>query len=562
MRIGRRAGACLLAAALCFGLLSGCGQSAASGGDGEGLSLSVCVGGAPSTLDPIYATASGDVTVLNHLYENLMKIAADNSGGTSVVNGLAKSYHTDENKDGTVTYSFRLRNAKWSDGTAVTAQDFVYAWRRLANPVCGSPNASLLSIVKGYDEVQSTGDTTALAVEAKNDQTFVVTLTSVCDWFLTDVCTAPAAAPLREDVVQRLKADAETANQESAAAGETGRVSWWSDYTKLVTSGGYTVQSYNSDSLTLRKSGETGGPDTLTFRYADSPEAAWNLYEAGTVDFVSPLPESQLTELAKNPNWTPKTELSTCTLLFNTGSDEFNDPAVRQAFSLALDRNTLSAAAGVENTPASGLVPPGVPGTEDEDFRTAGGELVDCNPEEYAADCGEAARLLENAGYTAGYRFPAVELLYPEGENRQAVASAMADMWARTLNAAVTPRAVSRTELAAALSAGNYTLALTDVGSLVNDAEGFLTLWASDDSRNAAGYINSAYDTLLAIIGKANDETARRGCLHDAEQLLLEECPLTPLFFTGMDNRLRETWTGVCRDARGFYSFSTAARLH
>ena len=67
--------------------------------------------------------------------------------------------------------------------------------------------------------------------------------------------------------------------------------------------------------------------------------------------------------------------------------------------------------------------------------------------------------------------------------------------------------------------------------------------------------------TLLTIIGRATDESARRGCLHDAEVLLMEDCPLTPLFFTGMDYTLRDGYTGVCRAARGFFSFATVAKL-
>ncbi|MGN8889610.1 peptide ABC transporter substrate-binding protein [Dysosmobacter sp. HCP28S3_G4] len=561
MNIWKRAAAGLLSAVLCFGLLSGCGLEA----DETTMDLSVCLGQAPATLDPIYAAKSQDMTVISHLYENLMKIAADNSGGTIVTNGLAKSYSVEENKDGTVTYSFRLRSAKWSDGTAVTAQDFVYAWRRLANPVCKSPNAPLMSIVKGYDEVQSTGDTTYLAVEAKNNETFVVTLNSACDWFLTDVCTAPAAVPLREDVVQRLKANAIAANELAEADGGTGTATWYSDYTKLVTNGVYAVQSYNNDSLSLRKSstytGSIGGPDTITFRYAGTPEDAWAMYEAETVDFVSPLPETRLAELAQEETWSPRSELNTCALLFNTASDAFNDPAVRNAFSLVLDRIAVSAAAGVENTPATGLVPYGVPDTEDADFRTVGGELISCDSEEYDANCVQAAGLMETAGYGSGSHFPGVTLLYVAEEGRQAAVSAMVQMWRDVLGVTVIPQIVTSAELNSALASGEYTLAVQDIRGYVNDAESFLTPWESQSKRNVVGYYNSAFDTLLTIIGRATDESARRGCLHDAEVLLMEDCPLTPLFFTGMDYTLRDGYTGVCRDARGFFSFATVAKL-
>jgi oligopeptide transport system substrate-binding protein len=321
------------------------------------------------------------------------------------------------------------------------------------------------------------------------------------------------------------------------------------------------VESYSSDSLTLRRnsaySGVTAGPDTITFRYADTPEDALALYESGTVDFVSPLPASRLAELAQDESWSSIPTLRTGTLLFNTAVEPFTDPAVRQAFSLAIDRTALSQAAGVETRPATGLVPYGVPDSADADFRTQGGVLVDCEPDAYALHCIEAADTLESAGY----RFSQLECLYVDDGAWGAVVAAMAEMWAQVLNVTVIPRAVTSSELEAALHSGEYTLAAADVTGSVNDAESFLTPWISGGTDNVVGYSNSAYDTLLTIIGNAIDETARRGCLHDAEVLLLEDCPLTPLFFGGMDFTLRDGFTGVCRDARGFFSFATVAQL-
>ena len=110
MKNWKRRWALFLAAALLALSLTGCG------GSGEGPALSVCVGGAPEELDPIYATETADQTVLVHLYENLMRKTGDGSGGTTVTNGAAKSVSTEENADGTVTWTFKLRKAEWSAG--------------------------------------------------------------------------------------------------------------------------------------------------------------------------------------------------------------------------------------------------------------------------------------------------------------------------------------------------------------------------------------------------------------------------------------------------------------
>ena len=110
----KRVATLILAAGLCLSLLTGCAGKPAV--DGIENKLSVCVGAAPVTLDPIYAEEIADQTVLAHLYENLMRVSVDENGVASVVGGMAKDVEVVENHDGTVTYTFKLRNAKWSDG--------------------------------------------------------------------------------------------------------------------------------------------------------------------------------------------------------------------------------------------------------------------------------------------------------------------------------------------------------------------------------------------------------------------------------------------------------------
>lgn len=557
----KRSAALCLAAVLCLSLLAGCGSQQKT----VGMDLTVCLGGTPETLDPIRATSEEDETILIHLYENLMRVAGSASGGTTVTNGIAKRYDVEENYNGTVTYTFHLRSAKWSDGVAVTADDFVYAWQRLADPATKSPNAALLSIVEGYDKVRSTGDVTQLQVTAKNDSTLEVTLTSQCGWFLTDVCTAAATVPLRKDVVQKLKAEALDANEQAAANGGQGTATWSSDPTKLVTDGPYTVSSYHADeALQLTASetwtGGTGGPGTICFQFAKTAEEAWDLYESKKVDFVSPLPEEELQSIAKNKNWSPVTELNTYTLLFNTAADPFSDPKLRQAFSLAIDRSALSQAVSVSAKPATGLVPYGVPESEKEDFRTVGGDLLNSDSKEYETCCVQARMLLDQAGYTSGYSFSSVKFLYVDEGDHAAVAEQLIKMWSDVLHVHVKAVGVTAEKFQSALESGEYDLAATDLKGYADDAESFLTDWVSSSENNVVGYRNSAYDTLLAVINNASDETARLGCLHDAESLLLQDGPLMPLYFTGTAWELRSGLTGLCRDARGFFSFTAVTK--
>lgn len=551
MRCWKRWSAAVLALTLCMGLLSGCAQGEANP------ALSVCVGADVETLDPIYATQEGDQTILMHLYENLMRVTLDTSGGTTVTGGMAKSYSQEHNADGTVTWTFRLRSAKWSDGQSVTANDFVYAWRRLADPASGSAYASILSVVEGYDQVRETGDTSLLQVSAPSDNTLEVVLGGNYDWFLTEVCTSPATLPLREDVVTTLRDAAVERNR--AAEEETGQAGterWWSDPSALVTNGPYVPGRMEEDRFSLtandRYYGSITGPGELNFYFADTAEEAAALYDNRTVDLVWPLTDE---EIERQAEVTPLTELGTYTVLFNCNQSVFADQQVRQAMVMAIDRNAAAEAAGITARPAEGLVPPGVPGEGEADFRTDA-VLLDNDPDAYAERCAQARQVLEQAGYDSGSYLGQLEYLYVDTPENAAVAQELARQWSEVLRVHVTPVAVSGTELRAALRSGDYTLAGLDLKAVGNDAECFLKQWTSDQGSNVVGYANSAYDTLLSIIAKADDGTARMGCLHDAEVLLLDDAALAPLYTRHTGWKLRDTLTGACRDARGWFCLS------
>ena len=550
----KRIAALVLSAVLSVSLLAGC-----AGNGAEGMALSVSVGSRVSTLDPIYAEDLESQNILVHLYENLMRVAPDGNGGSVVLNGMAKDVDVDENVDGTVTYTFRLRGAKWSDGETVKAQDFVYAWQRLVNPASHAPYATLLSVVVGYQEARNSGDMSLLQVVAKNDTTLEVTLNGNYDWFLSEVCTSPATMPLREDVVQALK----EAGLQSDGINET-NLPWWGDPTALVTNGPYLATEYTTEYLELSANEEytssQDGPASIKFLFSDSAEDAWALYEEDEVDAVWPLPEAQLSERAEDENWSPIPELSTYSVVYHSDKGVFSDPLIRQAFAMVINRNALMEVADVTAVVAEGLVPPGVPENEEGDFRTEGGPLFENDPELYGENCQQAREVLNQAGYMSGWELGELEYLYVDEGHNGAVAEILCEQWEAALMVRVTPRGVTSQELWSALRAGEYTLAGVNLEAPGNDAECFLMQWTSDAQGNIVHYGNSAYDTLMTIIANAADGTARMGCLHDAEALLLEDYALSPLYTKGTDWELRDDLAGAVRDARGWFSFANVVK--
>lgn len=560
MKLWKRIGALALSMVLCLCVLSGCSEE-------EQVALvenrlAVCVGDVPETLDPIYAEKESDQTILAHLYENLMRLSVDEEGNPTVTGGVAKDVTLETNYDGSVTYTFKLHSAKWSDGRSVRAGDFVYAWQRLANPLSYSPYAELLSVVVGYDEARAEGDMSKLQVTAKNDSTLVVVLDGNYDWFLTEVCTSPATMPLRKDIVQQLKTAAEEKNLQFAEQGIAVADRWWSDPMTLVTNGPYEVVAHDhgKEIVTVaseRYHGEQKGPDEITFRFADNAGDAWKLYEAEKADVVWPLTQARLAELAADENWNGAPELDVYAVVFN--GDIMQDKLVRQAMTMVIDRNALAAAAGATAKAAEGIVPPGVPDQENEekkDFRTCEGPLLDNNPETYYDRCAQALELMAEAGYDSGEALGELEYLYEEGSINAVIAKNLCNMWQTGLGLNITPRGVESKELAAALRTGEYTVAGTNLSAVGNDAECFLMQWSTYSINNIARYSNSAYDTLMDIIATAPDGTARLGCLHDAEELLVEDYAIAPLFTKETTWELREPFAGVLRDARGWFSFA------
>lgn len=513
-----------------MGMLSGCGEQ-------QAFSLHVSIAGQMTTLDPAMAVGEANETVILHLYGNLMHTTSTPSGETEIVGDVAQTYEEEVNFDGTVTYTFHLNGEKtWSDGSAVTAADFVYAWRRLADPAVDSPNHAMIEMVQGYEEARS-GNLEALAVTAENENTLVITLAYKCPYFITAVCTAPATMPVREEAAQ----------QEG----------WAQNWAEAVTNGAYQVEElrqgeYIELSYREQEEAERSGPEQIRFYFSDTAEDAYALYSDNTVDFVSPVSDQRTAERMENNLYTLPEGLSTYTVLMNNAGAAFSDARVRQAFSLAIDRNAIAEVAGAAACAARGIVSGGVPESEEESFRACGGDLTGAEGD-YAENCDEAKTLFAQAGYGAGATFPEVEYLYVAEGPAAAVAEAVAQMWQEQLGVSVSLRAVSAEELESALSEGSYDLAALDIISPVPDAMGFLARWETGDEHNYANYSNSAFDTLMNVVRSATDEEARVACLHDAEMLLMEDAAVAPLYSVGHDGEMRYGYEGAFRDTMGYW---------
>ena len=529
----KRPVAALLAAVLLLGLLTGCHRE-------NGVSFRVAMGSVPATLDPALAATDEEKTVVSYLFENLMKLQSDGTGGTTAVNGVARSYQCDTTAEGQETYTFKLRSgAAWSDGTKVTAQDFVYAWKRLVDPATGSKNARILDMVAGYSAARTGED--ALQVSAPDDETFVVVLSGRCPYFIDCVCTAAATLPV----------------QNAAAAQEN----WSMSLDTLVTNGPYTVASWENDTMLLQQTdgyydARRLGPESISFRFTADAKTANSLFEKGDADFVLGLTDEAVAK--KMDSWMPDYYPETSVVLLNQLSDLTSNENVRRAMGLVIDRNAIAELLGSRtHLAAEGLVTWGIRSTTGGQFRDFG-SAVDNDSENYEKNCQTAQELMKEAGYTATKlkSLTPVIMLYESDGTADSLALLLQKTWKEKLGLSVTLKGVSSEEITQALERGEYTLAALRVTSDRNDATGFLNRWRMGEEDNYANFTSSAYDMLLRVAAVSASQEARDAYLEDAERLLIEKGNVIPMYCSTRSWSLSESFTGVFGDGLGRYFFT------
>lgn len=530
MNVGKRIAAAVLALTLLMVPLAGCGEK-----KDNIQPLRIATADMPHTFDPALVDTDTEKTVVVHLFENLMKLT---EGG--VVCAQAKSYTCSDNLDGTETYRFTLRtDIRWSDGKAVTAEDFIYAWQRLVDPETASPNSALLNMVAGYEEAAA-GNLDALQVWADDTFTLVVVLNCHCPYFLSSICTAAATMPVRADAAEK--------------------ENWSMSRSTLVSNGAYHVSSWvdNEMAISLTEDyydAKRIGSEKLEFRFNTPRDKAMADYDDGTVDVVM---ESGRTE---NSRLSYKPEVSL--LLINQMAFTLRREEMRQAMSLVIDRNTVCGALNERYIPADGLVPYGTMSTEGGDFRELSGAVIDNNPEDYEANCALAAEKLEKIGYsrTVINELGTITMLHENSQLQTGVAENVQKMWREKLGLQVTLKPVGPEELQNALESGEFTIALTAIVSDRNDASAYLKRFNSSDSQNYGMYYSNAYDMLIRVTESANSIAARDAYMEDAEKMLLQSGYVIPLYNDTHNWLVRDGLVGALDNGQDAHYFAYVREL-
>jgi len=528
------------------------------------LTLTVCIGQNPDSLNPARNSVADSETVFFHLFENLMRWVDDGTGWATVAPGQAESYSVEFDYAGNATYSFSLRNdIFWSDGQPVTAANFVAAWRQLADPANKLPHRELLKDVSGYDQVQREGNPSLLAVSAPDQHTFVVKLNGSCPYFLEEICASVYTMPIREDGVPD---------------------------SIPVSNGAYTITSFTPDMIILERSEtyydrEAVGPDCIQFAASGPPDSDYQKFLDGNLDLITNLPDYALRELAEQENWLPEPVTSVYGVQFHTKQPPFDDPKVRLAFRLAIDTQTVTEILDSPTVrPAAGIIPYGVTDYGERvsvddadsvsekpvpywDFRSHSLEKVTVPVEgDYAVDCQKARTLMAQAGFPNGTGFPVTEYLYVESAMGYTVARELQKMWRDKLGVLVSLRGLSQekwddlqqteavnTQETDSSTAGSFAMAAEMFSASFSDAEALLWYWYGGNLDNMSRYENAAFDILIDSAKAATTPDVRDALLHDAEAILLTDVPVIPVFFQGGAFRVSERMTGMYRAPDGVF---------
>ena len=575
--------ALILAVVMLF-TLAACG-----GKDADSNSLAVCLASEPLTIDPALNSSVDGATMVAHLFSGIAKWAEDEEGNLVIVADAAKELSEGVvNADGTVTYTYTLKDGlTWSDGKAVTAADFVFAWNRAASPELAGDYNYMFDVVKGYAEIWESKDSgkvdkegnpipeyinpdAKLAVKAKDDKTLVVTLNNEVTYW-NELLAFPTYYPVREDVV---------ADESWATKPET-----------YISNGAYKLTSWEHNSvITMTKNENYYDADTVTmpeikFYLSDDANNMLTNFKNGDWLLIDDVPTNEISNLKTEypDEYVVSGQLGTYYVCWNInenilpannelkGTDaEAAKAEIRYALGLLIDRNHIvNQISQAGEVPASSFVAMGLTNPDGSQFyQTAGSSedyfgYYDVTVEAFEANYEKAMKILKKYyafDETSG-KFtdvPTLTYIYNTSDAHQAIGEYIQGAFAAVgINVELTNQEWNT--FLETRKNGDYSVARNGWLADYNDPISFLDMWTTVSGNNdvqfgkgdhmslamydldLTGYgidykIEKAtwadtYDKLIAEIKACDDTETRYELMHLAEDMLMSTGCLTPIYY-------------------------------
>lgn len=512
--------AAALGLAACGGSKSGStatsGSTAGSTAGGTNTAgFTVQYGSNPETLDPALNSAIDASNTIITIFEPLLLINENNE----VIGGQAESWEASE--DG-LTWTFTMRDGlKWSDGTDLTAKDFEYSFKRMANPDTAAPYAeTCLGMIDGFDAAQA-GDPDALNVKASDDgKTLTIVLSYPCSYF-DKMAAFAAMSPVQQATVE--------ANGDS----------WCTSADTFVSNGPYMITDWTpSERIVLSKNPNyVGGwdsskivSDTITLLLLEDSSASFAAYNSGEAVLIKDVPTDEIPSLTKaedGGDFYVDTILGTYYVSLNLQRDAFKDAKVRKALSLAIDRdyvaNTIMQGT---YTTADSIVGPGI--VDESGYFHDNGNAPYISAD-YEANLAEAKKLLEEAGYPNGEGYPTIEYSTNDAGYHVPLAEYLQQAWG-DLGITLTINKMEWSSFTPARRAGEYDVARNGWVMDYNDPSNMLDLFCTSNGNNDGKYANPDFDAAIDA-SRVADSAEHFAQLHKAEDILMEDMGCLPIAY-------------------------------
>ncbi|WP_313892089.1 peptide ABC transporter substrate-binding protein [Psychrobacillus sp.] len=489
-------------------------------------------------LDPGLTAETYASPILSNVFEGLVQV----NDKYEPIEGVAKSWEVSD--DGLI-YTFNIReDAKWSDGTPLTANDFFYSWTRVMTAATASDYSFMMYPYIKNGEKFFNGEVGAdqLGIKVVNDTTLEVTLESPVPYMM-QMFAFSSYFPVQKSAVEK---DPEA---------------WHRNPATYVSNGPFKVQELNfGESYILVKNENYWGKDDVKLeeiKFSIVPEQATGLtaLESNTVDGINGVPTAEIARLkSSDDRLIVLPALGTTYFLFNNQVKPLDDERVRKALSLALNRKEI-----VENVtqggqqPAFALVPNGMI-LEGEDFREAGGSYGLTE----TGDIEEAKRLLAEAGFPNGEGFPKLSLKYYSNDTAKKVTEALQQMWKKNLNIDLELKSAEWKVYYNEISSYDYAIGNMGWGGDYAHPMTFLDVFASQSPNNTTNWKSEEYDKYLELAKRELDPAKSLEAMHNAENILIEEMRILPIYHSTNVMMMAEHVKGWNRSILGNIYFRNA----